>query len=647
MTSKHLFCTLASLALAAPGRGASTPSSAPPPTGQIESAPLFQLPDGLRKYNVLIWALDTTRADHFGIYGYHRDTTPFIDQLAELGLRWDNYTTSSTWTWPSVVSMMSSLTVPTHKTLASSLAMPRGWASFPEILEPFGYQSVLVSSNHLLTDLGRQLSDRFDVSVATLRPDETLTDVVIDAIRDPAGRPFFIHAQPVAGHAPYVCPPPFDSLFVDDAFYGGLGDLPKINDSENCDGGMQRSVVIDSILSMDWYVAQYDGLMAYMDYQFSRIYEAIEDEGLIDSTLIVITADHAENLAGDHNYYFCHTDQYQSNIRLPFIVLLPEEVQEARGPLRNLALGGLPNHIDLLPTVLDLLGVETPAQAQGRSLIELPQPDRRIGHNHLGRSYQEGNWKVVQKNEKVEPGPDTGLYDIAADPDEQNDLSGPMTALRDSLEAIMLGITLQLEAIQPPFYPTGDLYHSDLNDPAETDEFFYVSGKMRLVEDYGWGFIYEDPDSNRVMYGQSPPGEPENLRMPGSLIEEILPDYNLSLRMQLNEGIGYLGLSALGKFFYSNFEFRPGYLVTIEPDSIGLGSYLPDGENVDAGRVAYPFGLDAWQEIVVTNDGDTVTVNIGGRDLLSIPTHQGIAGATYFGLAMGSEMRVDDIRVWR
>ncbi len=626
------------------------PAQAAPAASSVTVArpPLLELPQVLRRYNVLVWTQDTTRADHFGVYGYERNVTPFIDQLSEQGIRWSNFTTASTWTWTSVASIMTGVTVPTHKVLASSLAIPRGWVTMPDLLNDEGYHTYLFSSNPILTHYSRQLADRFDVAEPSIRPDQNLADKVMNVIHDPGARPFYIHAQPVAGHTPYVCPPPFDSLFVGDPFYGDLGDVPAINENESCDGGIQASVVIDGITSMDWYVAQYDGLLANMDDLFSQIYGALDQEALLDSTLIIITADHAENLAGDHNHYFCHTDHYESNIHIPLILLLPEDLQERYGPFRNLVLGGLPTQVDLLPTILDILGMPRPEQAQGRDLLVDPEPNRRIGHNHLGRSYQEGDWKVIQHTEEPDPDPATvELYNEATDPDELVDLSDTEPEIRDNLQATMLAITARAEALEPAFYPEGTLFQSDLDDPLVVHDNFYVSGKLRGETEFGWGFEFEEPGHNGVIRGVTPAGEPDGMRLITALIEEPLFDSSVECRLKLNQGEGYLALDALGKFFFSMLEMRPGYVAHITADSLSLQRRLPTGEVLDAGSVAYPFGLGAWHTVSLINSGPVVTLAVDGNDLLAVASDRSVAGTVYFGIAMGSDMSVDDIHTWR
>ena len=230
-------------------------------------------------YNVLLYVIDTWRADHCGLYGYPRDTTPFIDSIAEEGVAWSGCRSASTWTWPSVVSLMTGLTLSTHKALERPLAVHPGWTTFSDVLEARGYSTQLITSNNLLDWEGRT-ADLYEQVIVTDRPDRRLHVTLDAALRDESIRPFFIHAQPYGPHTPYEAPSPFDSLFIDDSYYGALGDVPVINRSKSCTGGMSEAVMIDGITSMDWYVSQYDALIAYMDYQLSRTFQVLEEEGL-------------------------------------------------------------------------------------------------------------------------------------------------------------------------------------------------------------------------------------------------------------------------------------------------------------------------------------------------------------------------------
>jgi len=319
--------------------------------------------------NVLVWVMDTTRADHFGLLGYPRDTTPTMDRLAGEGLYWSRATTTGSWTWPSVSSIMTSTAVATHRNYDAMFALRNSFVALPDVLNECGYHTALFSSNFLIMGRGRQLETRFDEAHTTGRPDAILTELVKRTLRDPDKRPFFIYAQPVACHTPYYAPAPFDSLFIDDAYYGQLGELPSINENDVCEGGMKRRDMIDDITSMDWYMAQYDGLLAYMDAQVEEIFQVLDEQGLRENTLVVLSADHAENLAGDHDLYFCHADHYQTNIHVPLIVLLPERVRARQGLGRGVEHGGNPSHLDLMPTILDVLGLAGPEQMQGVSLF--------------------------------------------------------------------------------------------------------------------------------------------------------------------------------------------------------------------------------------------------------------------------------------
>lgn len=595
-------------------------------------------PDG-EPYNVIFYVLDTTRADHFSLYGYGRNTTPFVDSIAKEGLAWANCTASSTWTWPSVASILTGLTVQTHKAFEEPLAIPSGFQVLPEMLAEKGYSTHLLSSNRMLQPVGRA-GKHFQYHTMTTRPDQNLTDRMEAIIREPSARPFFIHAQPYAAHAEYLCPAPFDSMFVDDELYGGLGDVPKINPGGRCLGGIKSSLIIDDIMSMDWYVAQYDGLIAYMDYQIEQMFQMLEEEGLRENTLIVITSDHGEELAGDHNYYFCHTNHYQGNILVPLVMVLPESWQEEHGPLRDHFYGGQPDLVDIMPTVLNVLGYEVPEEVQGRDLLVTPEPDASLGADQAGRTLMTPTLKLIQRARDIGPSLKNELYDLVNDPGETTDLAPTMVQRTEKLESKLLSATRKLDKVYAE-QPVGTIYASDLNDPAETEGLISLE---KYGPGEGWAFSNES-ETNRVLAGQlsARPGGAD-YRAYAAIIAEPLWDYNLSCRFALSSGT----LSVQTSWVQ---WFGQGYRLLITADGMQLVRYRinSSGETLAQADVTIP--ADEWQDLFVGNDGDSLTVELNGTQVFKVATGflPDVWGTTYFSIpsTTGGVVYVDDISVSR
>ncbi len=599
-------------------------------------------------YNVLVWVMDTTRADHFGLYGYPRDTTPTMDRLAEEGIYWSRATTTGSWTWPSVSSIMTSTAVPTHRNYDAMFALRRSLVAIPDLLNEAGYHTALFSSNILIMGQGRQLETRFDEALATPRPDAILAEAVKRTLRDQAKRPFFIYAQPVACHTPYYVRPPFDSLFVGDAYYGHLGDLPGINESDLCEGGMKRKDTIDDITSMDWYVSQYDGLLAYIDAQVESIFEVLDEQGLRENTLVILTADHAENLAGDHNLYFCHADHYQTNLHVPLIFILPERYQRERGPFRDVEYGGNPSHLDLMPTILDLLGIPGPPQMQGVSLLRTPKPPAHLSHNFYGRSLTSGDHKVVQHGFPYTAEEPTELYNLATDSAELTDLASALPDLSARMEQELVSVSRHLESLDSLDTAPGVFYSSDFADSAETDGYFHIPGKepdTGLVE---WKFE-RMLGGRRVLHGVVG-GETlgDEIFANMSLIAEARANYSAAAQILLVSGTAALSSAMAGTLVEYEQEIYQGYQLTLSEDSIEPTRYNAANDTLTTGAIPYLFGLGVWRDVRLTADDNEMRVVIDGELVVSgFPVDSSVWGATKLGLAQRSEALFGGLMTWR
>ncbi len=602
-------------------------------------AALAALPAGAHSlpdtpYNVIFYVLDTTRADHLSLYGYQRETTPFLDQLATEGVAWSSAHSSGTWTWPSVASMLTGLSVETHRVVEDALALPSTVPNLPSILADAGYDTHLLTSNPMLAPAGRA-GCYFQHCSFTARPDQNLTDQIETIIRDPGARPFFIHAQPFAAHAPYDCPAPFDDLFVGDPFYGGLGDAP-LTSGRSCVAAMRDDQVIDGILSMDWYVAEYDGLIAYMDDQIRRLFVMLDEEGLRESTLVVITADHGEELHGDHNYYFCHIDHFEGNSRIPLLMIFPEDWQRRHGPARDLMLAGNPDLADLLPTTLEVLGMAIPPGIQGRNLIHDPEPRASIQEGRAFRALVDGSMKLIHRAEDLDHSDNNKLFDLAVDPHEQHNLADSLTHETQRMEDDLLRVARALDAVRPP-QPEGTILAVDFEDPIQNEGYVCISRFERA-----WAVVAEN-DTNHVIAARIGPhsGAIQYLASV-AVITEPLWDYDLNCRFTLESGT----LSVQTRWVQ---WFDRGYRLHLSAGGAQLLRNVARGFSEELARVPMTISPGDWHRLELRSDGHTVSVAIDGQSIIRVRDEIPQAwGGTHFAVpSSGGAACVDDIVISR
>ncbi|MGD8450517.1 MAG: sulfatase [Phycisphaerae bacterium] len=315
------------------------------------------------KYNVLVVTLDTTRADYLSCYGFPQKTTPNLDALAADGTRFDMGIVQAALTPVSHASILTGL-LPQHHGVrvlyaASGYRLPdavptlatvlgeKGWhtgavlSAFP-VSEFYGFDRGFA---HFDNGLGHGVDNvmtkgedgvwGYDVAANQRRSDGT-TDAALAWLKQTKD-PFFLWIHYWDPH---------DGVLVPPAEY-----LDKYRPAP----GASRE---DEMRAL--YTAEVD----YMDAQFGRVLDELKKSKRYDNTIIVVLGDHGEGL-GDHNHWH-HRILYQEQIRVPYIVRLPD------GP-RNQVIGDLVREMDIYPTVLEALGVASPAPVDGLSLRPLLQ----------------------------------------------------------------------------------------------------------------------------------------------------------------------------------------------------------------------------------------------------------------------------------
>jgi arylsulfatase A-like enzyme len=438
-------------------------------SGGVES------PDGRRdRPNVLLFLLETTRADHLSCYGYHRRTTPNIDGLAAEGALFERYYVQAPFSGPSKASLHTGLYphhhgVRTHPqeisskvtTLAEVLRergyATGGFASGVFMGPEFGYHRGFMTYEclgtpfdarrfatnlrgldlffHKLTPWYLTKRARYEVVDAT-----NGVDRVLDWIDNVDDRPFFCLFELNEPHNDYDPPAPFDTLFVArDPDYTLMSDFKTrklslydmVYDLES-QGYTEKDI--------EHTIGLYDGEIAYVDHAIGRVADALRDRGILDETIVLVTSDHGENF-GEHGTYFAHTQLYESAIHVPLVLRYPPVVEPTK--VETLA-----QEVDVFPTVLDLAGIENaepvdgesfgPAlkgegQVEERTLFAEDNilKDPRLMEYERYRVYLpgvEGKWRMARKGDwkliRI-PNPEGTifeLYNVAEDPLERTNL---------------------------------------------------------------------------------------------------------------------------------------------------------------------------------------------------------------------------------
>ena len=325
--------------------------------------------------NILLITIDTLRADHLSSYGYERDTSPVIDALAAEGVRFDNAIVQWPKTAPSFASIFTA-TYPKDNGIVRRVGvrLPQEFRMLAEVLREQGFATHAVVSNGAVAS-EFNFDQGFDTYIETwkLSPPEAgqdptgaasvtqLAQTVIDE-HDP-NQPYFLWVHYLDPHFPYEAPPPLTDRFEGDEFFDPEEQIEIKEVPIRQMAGIGTDQVLNERTDLAYYIARYDAEIAYADAQIGLLLDFMEQRGLLQNTLTILTSDHGESL-GEHSYYFDHGRfGFQPGLRVPLIFHYPEVI-EPRVDSEPVEL------IHLSPSILEFAGIEMEEGRwmQGRSL---------------------------------------------------------------------------------------------------------------------------------------------------------------------------------------------------------------------------------------------------------------------------------------
>jgi arylsulfatase A-like enzyme len=376
------------------------------------------------RWNVVVVTFDTTRADHLGCYGNADARTPVVDRLAAEGVLFESAYSSVPLTAPSHATLLTGRFPMAHGVRDNGLfVLGQEQLTLAEILKQRGYRTgAAVGGFPLLARYG--LNQGFDFYDDRLTPSydsplagaprrrhafefeerraARVNEAVFDWLGSGRGEPFFLWVHYYDPHRPHDPPVPYDQLLAD----------------------------------------PYDGEIAYADESLGTLLARLGRDGVLDRTLVVLTADHGEGL-GEHRELTHSYLLYESTLHVPLVMRGP-------GLPAGRRVSGRVRLVDVAPTVLDALDIPVPPEMQGRSLeplmgkgtsaaaerthyAETLSPRLSQNWGEL-RALYEGRWKYIH-------GPKPELFDLSADPRELQNLASSRpdqaATMRDALSTFL------------------------------------------------------------------------------------------------------------------------------------------------------------------------------------------------------------------
>jgi arylsulfatase A-like enzyme/tetratricopeptide (TPR) repeat protein len=404
----------------------------------------------LRNLNVILITIDTLRADYVSAYKPGRAATPVMDALADSGVRFDHCVSQAPLTLPSHASILSATQPLFHRVRDNGASRaPADLILLSEVLGKHGFATAAFIGGYVLhskwgLNQGFDFySDRFepDARGNLLQDKKPAGTVLGDARRwldEHGGQRFFIWIHLYDPHFPYTPPSPF---------------------AERCGNDPYR------------------GEVEYADNEMGRFFDYLRQKGWYDQTLIVVTADHGEGL-NDHGEQKHGYFLYETTIHVPLIIRAPL-------PFAARTIPQTVQLVDVAPTVLDLLGIQAPAQWQGRSMQRLMAG---LGDDRFHSAYSETwyprlhfGWSSLQAftsdQMKYIFSPRDELYDLRGDPGEEHNQAGARPRQRSDLRGRGLAFINRHEkgALTP-----GNLTSISMEDKRRLAALGYLSGSATV-----------------------------------------------------------------------------------------------------------------------------------------------------------------------
>ena len=392
-----------------------------------------RLAGGGKGWNVVLLTVDTLRADRLGAYGYTtRSNSPKIDAQLASGVLFEQAMSQRASTWPSLASLLTGLYPSGHGVAENGYGFPDNLPTLPKLLHGAGYQTAAFLSN--MCDANHKGWDAFACSGGQ---DGKSVRRALDWMQEADGkRPFFLWVHLFGAHPPYYNGGALaDEL--DPGYTGTLG--PK---KWQLDPVMTKPIPLGA-RDVQHLNALYDAAVTGSDRLSGSLLDGLKAAGRLDRTIVIFAADHGEELY-QHNRYLYHScSVYQTTLHVPLGFSAPGLLPAGARVPQTVEL------IDVLPTLLDLLGIAKPAEQHGRSLVPyLERPGAggagKPAFSEYGstkiRTAIQGNWKLVSNPDGYSPVciPDAPpghypigreeLYDLARDPGETVNLAASQPA---------------------------------------------------------------------------------------------------------------------------------------------------------------------------------------------------------------------------
>lgn len=440
--------------------------------------------------NVILYVFDALRADHVSCYGYERETTPNLDAIAEEGIVFEQCISPSTYTRPVAVSLLTGLSPLVHGTRHIDDGYNPPVPPLPEHFREAGYETIGIGSMpNMRGEWG--FNRGFDVYKDMFEDEEVIErrEAKPDGRGIPLTRatdinrgfrewyesqsdddkPFFAQIWSTETHIPYFPPEGFRE-YLDPEYDGPV------------DGTADSHRNVETTADVEHFKGLYDGEIKYNDYCLGELVDYLDEVGELEETLLLVFSDHGDGF-GEKGQFGHGIAPHEGLIHVPMVVRPPKVAGTAESISRGSRTSSLVSLQDIYPTLLEYVesidpGTELVKHVQGQSFAPVLEGDDALGHDYVFSSIQlddikeeynairSNRWKFIEMEQQksvrwglsvlkkaikrnivldmlqnpryyyerhYHSSAGGELYDLEADPTEQENLADDREGKRDEL----------------------------------------------------------------------------------------------------------------------------------------------------------------------------------------------------------------------
>ena len=395
------------------------------------------------RWNVLVFSVDTLRADHLGCYGYERATSPRIDAIAKDGVLFEHVVAPAPWTLPSYGSLFTGCSPAVHRAGVNTDKEDRfgrdedgskkglevlrnDLPTLAETLAAAGWSTAGFQANSFLR-AKNGLARGFDRYVFYQYRSDFGAELATKWIEKHRSRPWFCFLHVMDVHQPYAPPPPYDTKFSEYSFAEVVDYPPNIDELRaRAPDATTRKLLVD----------EYDGAIASIDERIGLVLDRLKGLGELDRTLVVIHSDHGEEFWEHGGYEHGHAE-HEEVLHVPLVLRMPGKLPKGSRIAPRV------RGIDVMPTVIALLGIQSPASVEGKSLLPLVEGKSEAPRECISEATLHGPREIKALTSGTErltlagnvPGV---LFDLASDPGETLDKRSGRTERAKEMEERLL-----------------------------------------------------------------------------------------------------------------------------------------------------------------------------------------------------------------